>query len=1235
MTSNTHDELLDHARKIIRDLRTRLAAAEASIRREPIAIVGMAFRFPGAGSDPDQLWKMFAEGRDAIGPVPADRWNGEDFFAPDPAPPGKVNTVKGAFLDEVRRFDAAFFDITPREAARMDPQQRLFLETAWHALEDAGLPREQIAGTETGVFVGLHNHSSDYQAMQFENLETLDAWSATGTAHDMIAGRLAYWLDLHGPAIAINTACSSSLAAVHLACRSLRAGDCTTAVAAGVNLLLSPGSTIAVSQLQLLSPDGHCRTFDARAQGMGRGEGCGVVVLRKLSAAQQAGDRVLAVIRGSAMNQDGRTNGLTAPNGLAQQRVIRSALAEAGVQPAEVGYIETHGTGTALGDPIEVEAIAAVFTGGARPSSCTLGAVKANLGHLEGAAGIAGLIKAVMVLRRHWLPPVANLQQLNPHVAVEGTGLEIPRSGRAWQANHPRIAGVSSFGWSGTNVHVVLEEAAASGSATSHQRSWPVVVSAQTPEALRQLAEKFAERLDAASATELAAISYTSAIRRTAHTCRIAVQGSQPQEIARQLRQRIIDPDFRNVPREAKQDERLLRWERGGDMDWSAFFPEPIPIVDLPLYPFQGREHWIEEKQAPRASQLAIQDSPGSAHPSGFAPDDWLYSVDLVAEDLEVRRTPRSPERASWVLLGRETEPGRQLASAVRSRGEELIEGFAQHLNQHEGSRGKWLAEIVSRCSGKGPRYVVYFPEHDAPSALTAEALGVVQALLPCEESTQLWFVVEIPKQPASMDGLVSSALHGFTRVAGLEHPTRVGGVIAADSGSALQVCEEIDGDASDDNVLLCAGRRFVPRLHRDRFGRREPLRLREDRSYLVTGAFGAIGMDVASWMVAAGARHLVLAGRRDPAVIGKPEMVERLDAWRAAGIEVRACVCDVADESQVAKMLAQMDAGAAPLAGVIHAAAHMRFSSVERATAEDVQDVFRAKLDGAQVLDHCTRARPLDFFVLFGSGAATLGLRNGAIYAAANNALLGVVEERRALGLPALCVEWGSWVSDHAGAQRALIENSGFISMQPQSALLALAALIQERRIRGLVADVDWQILGPALALRGRDALVSPVLRGADQQGQASASVGAVAWVDSLRSISTAEQCEHLLDLVGAEARGVFGMRPEDPLQEDRGLFAMGMDSLMAVRLKRRLEERTGLRLPGTVTLTYPTLVALAGYLQNRLFGEDSGIAPSAARTASNPDVTKLAAMDDDETRAAIEEELAAVQQTLARKKR
>lgn len=324
MTVNPQDELLDRARRVIRDLREKLSAAEARSQSEPIAVIGMGLRFPGCGSDPEAFWRMIAEGRDAVTTVPPDRWDAEAFYAPESATSGKMTTRKASFLDDVRRFDAAFFDITPREAARMDPQQRIFLETAWHALEDAGLPKSRIAGTDTGVFMGVHSHSADYHSMQFADLSTLDAYAATGTAHDMIAGRLAYWLDLHGPAVAVNTACSSSLTAVHLAARSLRAGDCTMAIVGGVNLLLTPASTAGVSQLQLLAGDGRCKTFDARADGMGRGEGCGVVVLKKLDAARHDGDRVLAVIRGSAVNQDGRTNGLTAPNGVAQQRLRRA-----------------------------------------------------------------------------------------------------------------------------------------------------------------------------------------------------------------------------------------------------------------------------------------------------------------------------------------------------------------------------------------------------------------------------------------------------------------------------------------------------------------------------------------------------------------------------------------------------------------------------------------------------------------------------------------------------------------------------------------------------------------------------------------------------------------------------------------------------------------------------------------------------------------------------------------------
>jgi acyl transferase domain-containing protein/acyl carrier protein len=1231
MTSSHNDELLDHARKIIRDLRTRLAAAEAASLREPIAIVGMAFQFPGAGSDPEKLWKMFAEGRDAVGPVPADRWSGADYFASDPASPGKINTAQGAFLENVRRFDAAFFDITPREAVRMDPQQRLFLETAWHALEDAGLTKAKISGTDTSVFVGVHNLSSDYQAMQFADVETLDAWSATGTAHDMIAGRLAYWLDLHGPAVVVNTACSSSLAAVHLACRSLRAGDCTTAVAAGVNLLLSPGSTIAASQLQLLSPDGHCRSFDARAQGMGRGEGCGVVVLKKLSAAQQAGDRVLAVIRGSAMNQDGRTNGLTAPNGLAQQRVIQRALADAGVQPADVGYIETHGTGTPLGDPIEVEAIAAVFKG-TRRAPCTLGAIKANLAHLEGAAGIAGLIKTVMVLRRRWLPPVASLQELNPHLAVEGTGLEIPRVGRSWPTNQPHTAGISSFGFSGTNVHVVVEEAPAVPQSAIRSGPWPIALSAQTDEALRQLGEKFADRLESAGPEELRAISYTATSRRTAHSRRLAVQGNEPREIARLLRQRLAEPDLHSRSRGTQTDERLLLWEKGGEVDWSVFFAEPAEVVDLPLYPFQGREYWIDGTSGPQVVRPAAKSSP-SGEPSGTAAlGDWFYTVEFVEKDLEPRPSLHATERPVWILLGRESDLRRQIASAIRRREEELVEDFE---NQPGISAQRRLAKMLSRCIGRSPRFVVYFPQQDEPSELIGESLSVVQALLSCEGSAQLWFVTELRQQQANPDASLSSSLKAFARVVALEHPDRMGGVVTADAGSAVDVLHEIEAGAGEDNVLLRGGRRWVPRLRRDSLRPGASLHLRENRSYLITGAFGGIGMEVAAWLIASGARHLVLVGRRDPSTMGKPQVPERLNTWRASGIDVRTCVCDVADETQVAGLLAEMEARGLPLAGVIHAAAHVRFCSVERASAEDVEEIFRVKLEGARVLDRCTRARALDFFVLFSSAAATLGLRNGSIYAAANGSLQAVTEEREALRLPALHVEWGSWRSDHTGAQQTLIENSGFVGMQPQSALSGLAALMHEGRSRGIIADVDWQILGPALALRGSDALVSSVLREADEKLRAKDDVGAAAWVDSLRSLSAADQRNVLLDLVAEEARRIFAMRPEDPLQEDRGLFAMGMDSLMAVRLKRRLEERTGLRLPGTMTLTYPTLAALAAFLHTRLFGHEPGTVPSSPRTETRDDLTKLTAMDDDQTRAALEEELAAVQQTLAKELR
>ncbi|WP_394832460.1 type I polyketide synthase [Pendulispora rubella] len=475
-----------------RTLLAELLAGAASTADEPIAIVGMAGRFPGA-PDVDAFWQLLVEGRDAISEIPRGRWNADAFYHPDKETPGKMATRWGGFLEDVERFDAEFFGITPREAAAMDPQQRLFLETAWEALEDAGLPTASLRRTATGVFVGVSNF--DYVWHQFRSLRDVDAYASSGSAHCIIANRISYLLDLTGPSVAVDTACSSSLVAVHLACQSLRAKECDLALAGGVNLVLTPHLTVSLSRWGMMASDGRCKTFDSRADGFVRGEGSGAVVLQRLVDAEHGGARILAVIRGSAINQDGKTNGLTAPNGAAQQAVIRQALARAGVSPADVSFLETHGTGTSLGDPIEVEAIHEVF--GGHTAHCVLGAVKTNIGHLEPAAGIAGLIKVVLALRHGTIPRNLHFQAQNPHLTL-APGIELANETRPWAG--PRMAGVSAFSFGGTNAHVVLEEAPARALEATEVPASPhlLALSARDAEARRQMAVRHAQALETA-----------------------------------------------------------------------------------------------------------------------------------------------------------------------------------------------------------------------------------------------------------------------------------------------------------------------------------------------------------------------------------------------------------------------------------------------------------------------------------------------------------------------------------------------------------------------------------------------------------------------------------------------------------------------------------------------------------------------------------------------------------------
>ncbi|WP_244121399.1 non-ribosomal peptide synthetase/type I polyketide synthase [Burkholderia gladioli] len=488
---------------------------------EPIAIVGLGCRLPGA-DDPEAFWRLLDQGIDAVREVPPARLAAGSFRTIGGAGAPAFTRIAG-FLDEVDRFDGELFGIAPVEAAHIDPQQRLVLEVAWEALEHAGIAAGSLAGSQAGVFVGVS--SRDYDEVRHGSGEALSLYDTTGGAFSVVANRLSYLLDLRGPSLAIDTACSSSLVAVHAACRSLRDGESTLAIAGGVNLILSTRTSEAFAESGVLSPDGRCKAFDDGANGYVRGEGCGMVVLKRLSDARRDGDTVHAVILGSAVQQDGRSNGLTAPNGLAQAAVIRRALAQAGVAPAAIGHVEAHGTGTALGDPVELNALRQVLDaepqvehglahGETPPEPCVIGSVKTHVGHLEAAAGIASLIKAVLSMRHERVPAQLHFQRLNHHCSLDGSRLEIAAAARAWPRAKRRFAGVSSFGFGGTLAHLVLADAAdMADEARTHEPApipapacepavAPLLVwSAKTPEALERMTDRLAARLRERDAT--------------------------------------------------------------------------------------------------------------------------------------------------------------------------------------------------------------------------------------------------------------------------------------------------------------------------------------------------------------------------------------------------------------------------------------------------------------------------------------------------------------------------------------------------------------------------------------------------------------------------------------------------------------------------------------------------------------------------------------------------------------
>lgn len=572
----------------------------------PVAIVGIGCRFPGAAG-PAAFWRLLMDGAEVVTKVPAERTGHPPIF-----PAGREETRRGGFLADVAGFDAGFFQISPREAERMDPQQRLLLEVAWEALEDACLPPDSLAGTNTGVFAGQMGR--DYWELQARQGDPdIQALTGSGLA-SFASGRLSFVLDLRGPSVSLDTACSSSLMAVHLACQSLRSGDSDIVLAAGVNLVLVPELGTLYERVRMISARGGCRFGDASADGFVRSDGVGVVVLKPLDRAIADGDRAYAVIIGSAANNDGRgSRSLVAPSGQGQERAIRDALGRAGVAPADVGYVEAHGTGTKVGDAVELRALSRVY-GENRLSGqpCMVGSVKTNLGHSEGAAGISGFIKTVLSVYHGYVPASLLLEEPNPALTAPGTSLRVPRHAEAWP-DQIRTAGVTSFGLSGTNVHVVVTTGPRQPGPGSHHTG-PLILplSARDPQALSVLALAYADRLDGTDPAAAARVCAAAARGRTHLPVRLAVTAADGTGLAAALRSLAPVTSARPAPAGGgpSEDGSMLpmvgatsaetacrRYTAGADLDWAAYYPDKAAGEPIPTYPWQHRHTWFEPIQ--------------------------------------------------------------------------------------------------------------------------------------------------------------------------------------------------------------------------------------------------------------------------------------------------------------------------------------------------------------------------------------------------------------------------------------------------------------------------------------------------------------------------------------------------------------------------------------------------------------------------------------------------------------
>ena len=1141
---------LTRAMETIKKLRAELDGASGV---QPLAVVGVGVRLPGGIVDLDGYWSALEQGQDMVRPMPERR---RARFADEWA----TLPHRGGFLDEVLDFDAGFFGISPREARHLDPQHRLLLEVAHEALENAALPPESLTDVRTGLFVGITGQ--DYRDWQSGDE---DAYWLTGNGHCFAAGRLAYTMGLMGPAVSVDTACSSSLVAVHLARQALRRNECDVALAGGVNLVLSPRSTRLIKQTGSLAPDGLCKTFDATANGFTRGEGCGVLVLKRLPDALRDGDRVHAVIRGSAVNQDGRSSGFTAPNVRAQVALIEDALADAGLSPADIGAVEAHGTGTALGDPIEVEAlITALRRTGSGPLH--LGSVKTNVGHTEAAAGVVGLIRGVLSVRHQAIPPVVHFSTLNPRIDLDGTGIEVPTRVRPWTGSTGRCLGVSSFGMSGTNAHVIVgpltDDEAGQSAAPGPVEGFEI--SARDETALRALAGSLADRLAGLPDADYPAFAYTATHGRSRHAV-VAGIAATDRDCAQTALRAIADGGA--IP--STVEGTVIATRR---------------VVDLPNYPWQ-RQRYAPE--APSAPVVATADP-----------------VALPALELTWEPVPSAAATGgALVVAGDDDELRTLVADAARAAGADVTV-----LTETPADDAAWTEFWAARSAPAD--LVLAFATTPLPTAL-ADGAALVEAGaqlcanvasavrgIPQGQGTA-FALTRGTRQVTGADTLVPGGhglLNGLAPVLGLEAGSAWGGVVdlpaeptAADAAAAVSAVRAADGE---DVLAVRDGAALTARL-REAVSYTPDLPVRADATYLVTGGLGAIGRELVGDLLRRGARSILLLGRRAEADL--PTDTAR---WLTETAErgVRYVTADVGDGPALAEALSVL-ADLPPVRGIVHGAGTIAQQPLAEVGADGFATALTGKFSGAWWLHLLSADWDLDFFVQLSSVSALWGTEGYSAYAAANGGLDAIAALRAAQGKPAVSIAFGPWELEGMADDQArrMLARMGVRGVLPAAGCASLTAT-GPAGAYAVASDVDWARFVEVMdSVRARP-LFTPLNPNAPVAGAQSATISLLDTPQTARAQLAATHVRRML-------AGILGHDDPAAVREDVGFFDLGLDSIMAVDLAKELSAAFGVPVAIGDIFGHPTITELAEEIVARVSGQSTPAVvptrPSAPRRA------------------------------------